>query len=56
MNSPHKGWAYALMVREAGGEEINIIAAEFWREALGLNADADAKQVLESIKRQQAAA
>ncbi len=56
MNSPHKGWAYALMVREAGGEEINIIAAEFWREALGYPKDQDASKALEAVKRQQEAA
>lgn len=39
-------WAYRLMEREAGGEQINIIAAKFWREAFGLNSDADAKQEL----------
>lgn len=56
MNSPHKGWAYALMVREAGGEEINIIAAEFWREALGYPKDQDAAAALEAVKRKQEAA
>jgi hypothetical protein len=44
------------MVREAGGEEINIIAAEFWRVALGYPANQDAKKALEAVKRQQEAA
>lgn len=49
-------WAYALMVREAGGEQVDSIAAQFWREALGYPRDADAKQALEAVKRQQEAA
>lgn len=55
MSAGNKAWAYALMVREAGGEEINIIAAQFWREALGYPKDADAKKVLESVKAKEAA-
>ena len=56
MSGGSKDWAYALMVREAGGEQINIIASQFWREALGYPKDQDAKQALADVKRQQAAA
>lgn len=49
-------WAYNLMVREAAGQQIDSVAAEFWREALGYPADQDARQALEATKAQQAAA
>lgn len=49
-------WAYNLMVREAAGEQVEHIAAQFWREALGYPADIDAKKALESTKAQQEAA
>lgn len=48
-------WAYTLMVREAAGEPMQHIAAQFWREALGYPKDADAKKALESVKTQEAA-
>lgn len=54
MSGGNKDWAYALMVREAGGEQINIIAAQFWREALGYPAGVDAKQTLEAVKKAKA--
>lgn len=49
-------WAYALMVREAAGEQVDSVAAEFWREALGYPRDQDASRALEAVKRQQEAA
>ena len=49
-------WAYALMVREARGEQIESVAAEFWREALGYPKNQDAKKALEAVKKQQEAA
>lgn len=49
-------WAYALMVREAAGEQVDSVAAQFWREALGYQKDQDAKKALESVKKQQEAA
>lgn len=53
--NPHKAWAYRLMEREASGERINQVAAQFWREALGLPADIDAKKALEAVKAKEAA-
>lgn len=49
-------WAYNLMIREAAGEQVDHIAAQFWREALGYPADTDAKQALEAVKKQKEAA
>lgn len=49
-------WSYNLMVREAAGQQIDNIAAQFWREALGYPADQDAKQALKATKAHQAAA
>lgn len=49
-------WAYDLMAREADGEHVAHIAAQFWREALGYPVDMDAKTAIESVKRQKAAA
>lgn len=48
-------WAYSLMVREAAGEHVETIAAQFWREALGYPKDQDAKKALESVKQKAAA-
>lgn len=56
MSNEHKAWAYALMVREAGGEQINVVAAQFWREALGYPKDQDAKKALAAVKKAQEAA
>lgn len=53
--SDHKKWAYRLMEREASGERINQVAAQFWREALGYPADIDAKTALEAVKAKEAA-
>lgn len=55
MSADHKKWAYALMVSEAGGEQINVVAAQFWREALGYPADIEAKKALEAAKQQEKA-
>ena len=49
-------WAYVLMEREAGGERVDCMAAQFWREAFGYPKDQDAKQALEAIKKSQVAA
>ncbi len=35
-SEPGKGWAHALMRREAGGEQIAVAAQSAWRDALGL--------------------
>lgn len=48
-------WAYDLMVREAAGDSVEHIAAQFWREALGYPADMDAKTALEAVKAKEAA-
>lgn len=52
----YRQWAYNLMVREAAGQQIDSVAAEFWREALGFPKDQDARKALEATKAQQAAA
>lgn len=49
-------WAYSLMEREARGEAVNHIAAQYWREALGYAPDADAKAALKAHQAQEAAA
>jgi hypothetical protein len=54
--TPYRQWAVCMMEREARGEQINAIAAQFWREALGYPVDMDAKTAIESVKRQKAAA
>lgn len=48
-------WAYALMVREAGGETLVPLAAQSWREVLGFPSDISAKKALEQAKERQAA-
>lgn len=54
--TPYRQWAVRLMEREASGEQVDAIACQFWREALGYPADIDAKKALESSKQQQEAA
>lgn len=49
-------WAYNLMVREAAGEQVDAVAAQFWREALGYPRDQDARKALEAVKKTQEAA
>ena len=51
-----KQWAINLMRREAGGESLQSVSAESWREALGYPKDADAKAVREAVNKTQAAA
>lgn len=48
-------WAYALMVREAGGETLVPLAAQSWREVLGFPSDISAKKALEQAKERLAA-
>jgi hypothetical protein len=38
----YRTWAVNLMKREAAGEQIEVIAAESWREVLGYPKDHDA--------------
>jgi hypothetical protein len=52
----YKQWAVNLMHREAGGEMLESISKEAWREVLGYPKDQDAKQALEAVKKQQEAA
>lgn len=52
----YKQWAVDLMKREAGGEQLPVVSAESWREVLGYPADTNAKQALESVKKQKEAA
>ena len=54
--TPYRQWAVRLMEREARGEQVDEIARQFWREALGYPADMDAKKARESSKQQQEAA
>lgn len=49
-------WAYRLMQREAAGEQVDCVAAQFWREALGFSNDTTAKQALEAVNKAQVAA
>lgn len=41
--APGLSWAYRLMEREASGERLFPLSAAYWREAIGLPADANAK-------------
>ena len=43
-------WAHSLMAREAAGEQVDAIAAQFWREALGYPKDQDAKRAMEAAR------
>lgn len=49
-------WAYTLMEREANGESLNIIASKYWREALGYEPDADAKEMFKTYQKKELAA
>lgn len=49
-------WAYALIEREASGEQLPEISRQSWREVLGYASDADAKAVREALRKQPAAA
>jgi hypothetical protein len=51
--TPSKRWAVALLLREASGEQLELVAAEAWREVLGYPADYEAKAAardLENVK------
>ena len=50
MTTDGAAWAFRLMAREVGGEQIESISAESWREVLGYQKDANAKQALEGMK------
>lgn len=52
----YKQWAYELMVREAGGEQLPVISTAAWRDVLGYPKDQGARAALEAVKRQQEAA
>lgn len=43
-------WAYALLAREASGEQIEVVSAEAWRNVLGFAQNADAKQALAIVR------
>ena len=50
----YRTWAVNLLKREAAGEQIEVIAAESWREVLGYPADYEAKAAardLENVSR-----
>ena len=49
--TPYRQWALNLMRREAGGERLNIVASDSWREVLGYSNDVTAKQAIEQIDR-----
>lgn len=51
----YKQWAVNLMRREAGGEALQQVSAEAWREVLRYPKDTDAKKAFESLKTQEAA-
>lgn len=56
MTTGGAAWAFRLMAREAGGEQLESISQESWREVLGYPKDQDARQAMEAIKRSQVAA
>ena len=43
-------WAHALLAREAGGEMLDVVSCEAWREVLGFEKNADAKQALATVR------
>lgn len=51
----YKQWAVRLMRHESGGESLQSVSAESWREALGYPNDTDAKKVLEAVNKIHAA-
>ena len=53
--TPYRQWAVRLMEREASGDQVDEIARQFWREALGYPADMDANKALEASKQKEAA-
>ena len=46
----YRTWAVNLMKREAAGEQIEVIAAESWREVLGYPADHEAKSAARDLE------
>lgn len=46
----YKQWAINLMRREAGGETLQQVSAEAWRDVLRFHKDADAKKALLVVK------
>lgn len=53
---PGLKWAYRLLEREASGEALVNVARSSYREVLGMDSTADAKEVWNSIKAQRSAA
>lgn len=49
-------WAFALIEREASGEQIPYISRSAWREVLGYAPDVDANEVRDALRKQRAAA
>lgn len=48
--APGLGWARKLAAQEAAGETVDTIAAQFWREALGVDPQADARAVVDRMR------
>jgi hypothetical protein len=46
----YRTWAVNLMKREAAGEQIEVIAAESWREVLGYPKDHQAKSAARDLE------
>jgi hypothetical protein len=51
----YKQWAVDLMKREAGGESLQMVSMESWREVLNFPKDMSAKKALEAVKTKEAA-
>jgi hypothetical protein len=45
----YRQWAVDLVKREAGGDQLEVVSLEAWREVLGYDKDADAKAVLAQV-------
>lgn len=45
-----KRWAYALILREANGDQVDILAAATWREVLGFSKTTTPEQALKTKK------
>lgn len=43
-------WAYALLAREAGGEMLDVVSGEAWRDVLGFAQNEDAKKALATVR------
>lgn len=47
-------WAFALMQREASGEQLPSVSTAAWREVLGFGKDVTAKHAMEQTERKAA--